>query len=93
MTPRTLVRLVGAVLLLVLAGCGPPTKEDLLSKARDIKTRAELEKALGKPTDIFRIGPVEMWSYKASNGTVVFLVEENAARLQAPGTAPPKETK
>ena len=95
MTPRTLVRLAGAVLLLlVLAGCGPPTKEDLLSKAREVKTRAELEKALGKPTDLSKIGPLETWTYKASNGTVVFLVVgDDTVTLQATGTAPTKETK
>jgi Tfp pilus assembly protein PilP len=94
MTPRTLVRLAGAVLvLLVLAGCGPPTKEDLLSKARDVKTRAELEKALGKPTDLSKLGPLETWTYKASNGTVVFVVVGDTVTLQATGTAPTKETK
>ena len=94
MTPRTLVRLAGAVLLLlVLAACGPPAKEDLLSKARDVKTRAELEKALGKPTDLSKIGPLETWTYKASNGTVVFVVVGDTVTIQATGAAPTKETK
>ena len=94
MTPRMLVRLAAAVLLpLVLAGCGPSTKEDMLSKARDVKTRAELEKALGKPTDLSKLGPMETWTYKASNGTVVFVVVGDTVTIQATGPAPSKETK
>ena len=93
MTPHALARLACAVLLLALAGCGPATKEDLLSKARDVKTRAELEKALGKPTDLSKLGPLETWTYKAANGSVVFVVVGDTVTLQATGTAPPKETK
>ena len=93
MTPRALTRLAGAALVLALAGCGPATKEDLLSKARDVKTRAELEKALGKPTDLSKLGPLETWTYKASNGSVVFVVVGDTVTLQATGAAPPKETK
>lgn len=94
MIPRMLVRLASAVLLpLVLAGCGPSTKEDMLSKARDVKTRAELEKALGKPTDLSKLGPMETWTYKASNGTVVFVVVGDTVTIQATGPAPSKETK
>ena len=93
MTPHALTRLACVVLLLSLAGCGPATKEDLLSKARDVKTRAELEKALGKPTDLAKLGPMETWTYKASNGTVVFLVVGDTVTMQATGSAPTKETK
>ena len=94
MIPRMLVRLAAAVLLpLMLAGCGPSTKEDMLSKARDVKTRAELEKALGKPTDLSKLGPMETWTYKASNGTVVFVVVGDTVTIQATGPAPSKETK
>ncbi len=83
------MRKVGAALLLValwMAGCGPPTKEDIVGKARNVSTRAELEKALGKPTDIGKIGPVETWTYKAKNGEVVFLLVGDKVTLQATGT-------
>jgi hypothetical protein len=93
MTHHTLAGLAGAVLLVALAGCGPSTKEDMLSKARDVKTRAELEKALGQPSDLSKIGPMETWTYKASNGTVVFVVVGDTVTLQATGPAPAKEPK
>lgn len=93
MTSRAFARLSCAVLLLALAGCGPSSKEDMLSKARDVKTRAELEKALGKPTDLSKLGPMETWTYKASNGTVVFLVVGDTVTVQAAGPTPTKETK
>jgi Tfp pilus assembly protein PilP len=93
MTSRALARLACAVLLLVLAGCSPSSKEDMLSRAREVKTRAELEKALGKPTDLSKLGPMETWTYKASNGTVVFLVVGDTVTMQATGPAPSKETK
>ena len=57
MTPHTLAALAIGLILLALAGCGPSTKEDIIAKARGITTRAELEKALGKPADITSSAP------------------------------------
>jgi hypothetical protein len=90
MTPHTLAGLVIGLVLLSLAGCGPSTKEDLIAKARGVTTRAELEKALGKPSDISKLGPMETWTYKASNGQVVFVVIGDAVTLEAAGPTPPK---
>ena len=46
----------GAVLALLalLGGCSQ-SKEDIVQKARGVSTRAELEKALGKPSDIAKL--------------------------------------
>src|SRR4029450_10155269 len=85
MTPHTLAGLVIGLVLLSLAGCGPSTQEDLIAKARGVTTRAELEKALGKPSDISKLGPMETWTYKASNGQVVFVVLGDAVTLEAAG--------
>lgn len=68
----------------LIVGCSR-SKEDLIQKARGVGTRAELERALGKPTDISKLGPVEQWTYKASNGTVVFLILGDKVTLQAAG--------
>ena len=91
MIPHALVGLVIGLLLRALAGCGPSSKEDLISKARGITTRTELEKALGKPTDISKLGPVEKWTYKASNGQLVYVIVGDAVTLEAAGDAPPKK--
>jgi hypothetical protein len=91
MTPHTLAGLVIGFILLALAGCGPSTKEEILAKARGITTRAELEKALGKPEDITKLGPVEKWTYKASNGEVVYVIVGEAVTLEAAAGDAPKK--
>jgi hypothetical protein len=68
----------------LLPGCSR-TKEDLLDKARAVTTRAELERALGKPSEVDKLGPVEHWTYEASNGRVVFLILGDTVTLQATG--------
>jgi len=53
-------RLAGLLMIaLLLTACGPPSKEDLVAKAREVKTREELEGALGKPDDLSKLGPLE----------------------------------
>lgn len=79
------------VALVLLTACGGSTKEDMVQKAREVSTRADLEKALGKPTDIAKLGPVERWTYKASNGEVVFLIIGDKVTLQTTGS--PEEKK
>jgi hypothetical protein len=46
---------------------------------------AELESRLGRPDDISKLGPMETWSYKASNGEVVFVIVGDSVTLQAAG--------
>ena len=71
-----------AVTAALLAGCGPSSKEDIVAKARDAKTRAALEQALGKPDDIGKLGPVEKWTYKARNGKVVFILMGDTVTIE-----------
>lgn len=82
---KILTPLLAALFLAGLAACGDPSKEDILSKARDVKTRAELESKLGKPTNINKLGPVEQWTYKASNGEVMFVIAGDTVAVQATG--------
>ena len=70
-----------------VAACGRGTKEDMVGKSRDVKTRDELEKTLGRPDDIAKLGPMETWTYKASNGQVVFVIIGDTVTLQAAGDA------
>ena len=82
-----------AVLLvaaLALAGCSR-TKEDMLKKAETVKTRAELESRLGRPDDIAKLGPVETWTYKASNGEVKFVIMGDTVTMQAAGGGDKKQ--
>jgi hypothetical protein len=78
------MRAIAVVLMvaLALAGCSR-AKEDLLHKAEGVKTRGDLESRLGRPDDIAKLGPVERWTYKASNGEVVFVIVGDTVTLQA----------
>lgn len=50
-------RLAGLLMIaLLLTACGPASKEDIVAKAREVKTRTELERALGKPDDASKLG-------------------------------------
>lgn len=90
--PKPVLRiLVAGLTVCLLAACGGRTKEDIVSKARDVSTRAQLEQALGQPDDIAKLGPMERWTYVASNGQVVFVVIGDTVTLQTTGPARPKE--
>jgi hypothetical protein len=91
MTGRILAIVPCMALALLLAGCGPSTKEDLLAKAKDVKTRAQLEKALGKADDVSKLGPVEKWTYKAKNGHVVFVLVGETVTIEAAGSGDKKD--
>lgn len=75
---RRLLSMMPLVALLVLGACqgGPlaPTKADLLAKAANVKDRPGLEKALGRPDDVSKLGPIETWTYRAKDGEVKFTV-------------------
>ncbi len=79
--------LVCGLAVLGLMACGRATKEEIVSKARDIGKRIELERVLGKPDELTKLGPVETWRYKASNGEVIFLIVGDDVTLQAAGSA------
>jgi hypothetical protein len=69
---------LAAGLMLAVAACGKPTKESMLQKAGNAKKSSEVVALLGQPDDIGKLGPLEIWTYKAANGRVVFtMVAEN----------------
>jgi len=72
-----------AVMILGVACGGGNTKHDLLSRAENVETRAQLEKALGPPDDRSKLGPVETWTYHASDGDVVFLITGDKVRIKS----------
>lgn len=82
--------LAAAAAMLFLAACGEPTKGDILDKAKAATTKAELEKALGKPAEVNKLGPIENWTYKAKDGVVNFVITGDRVALQTTGDAPAK---
>lgn len=74
---------LAAAVLLTLTACGDPTKADIIDKARGVETREQLQKKLGKPTEISKLGPIEQWTYKAKDGQVTFILTGDSVAMQA----------
>ena len=72
---------MAALLAVALAACGDPTKEDILKRSEGADTKARLERAVGRPTDIKKLGPLESWTYKAANGSVTFVIAGDQVTL------------
>ncbi len=82
---RLTVGVAACATLLTLAACGEPTKQELVDRARQAETRQQLEDALGNPDDLSKMGPVETWTYTASDGSVTFIITGDSVALQATG--------
>lgn len=72
------------VVAVTLAACGD-SKEDILKKTENVTTRAELRAAVGDPDDITKVGPIETWTYEASNGSVTFTLAGDTVTLKTAG--------
>lgn len=70
---------------LLLAACGEPSKSEILDKADDAGSRSALREALGEPDDLTKLGPIEQWTYDASDGAVTFLITGDEVRFKAAG--------
>ena len=71
----------------MLGGCGSPTKRELAARSEHVKTTAELESALGKPdkyelADMPVLGKVETFTYKASDGEMIFTSHNGKIRMK-----------
>jgi hypothetical protein len=77
------------LVILALSACGDPTKEDILKRSEGADTKALLEKAIGRPSDIRKIGPIESWTYKAANGEVTFVIAGDHVTLSTATDEPP----
>jgi hypothetical protein len=81
---RALLR-VALLLPLLLVACGDSSKSELIGKAKGADTKAKLESALGRPDDLTKVGPLEKWTYKASDGEVTFLITGESVALELAG--------
>lgn len=82
---------IAALLALPLAACGEPSQQDILAKAENVSTKAELVDALGDPTKVTKVGPLETWTYEASNGEVTFVITGDSVALKTAGGASDKQ--
>lgn len=67
----------------LLAGCFGESKADILKKAEGADTTAQLEAALGAPDEVDKLGPLEQWTYEATDGKVVFAIVGGKVTLEA----------
>ncbi|MFO0998056.1 MAG: hypothetical protein U1F33_15350 [Alphaproteobacteria bacterium] len=74
---------LAAAFLLALTACGEPTQHDIIEKSKGVDTKEQLEKKLGKPSDVSKLGPIEKWTYKAKDGTVIFVITGDRVALEA----------
>ncbi len=85
-----MIRLARYALLLMLplalVACGPDSSEEVIKKAEKAGTKTELEKALGRPTEIGKLGPIEQWTYKTKDGQVTFTITGDKVALTTGGT-------
>ncbi len=93
MRTATFRALVFGISLVLVASCGGSTKEDILAKTKNVSTKADLEKAVGRPNDIAKLGPMEKWTYTASNGQVVFLIVGDKVALETTSDADKEKEK
>ncbi|HEX6981063.1 MAG TPA: hypothetical protein VF342_17365 [Alphaproteobacteria bacterium] len=65
----------------LLVACGPPDSAEVFRKAEGVKTKTELEQAIGRPDEVSKLGPIETWTYKTSDGAVSFLITGERVQL------------
>jgi len=89
------IRSLAAIIVLagLLAGCGDPTKEEILKKSEGADTKTLLEKALGRPTDVKKVGPLESWTYRAADGAVTFVIVGDQVTMTSTDTKKPEDEK
>lgn len=76
---------------LALGACGEPSKQELIDKSEDAASATELEQLLGKPDNISKMGPVETWTYEASDGSVKFTITGDTVMLTRTGGSSEEE--
>lgn len=84
--PAFLRRAAITLALVLLAACGDPTVAEMVEKTANANTKADLERLLGKPHEISKLGPVETWTYKARDGQVSFLITGDTVQMSAGGS-------
>lgn len=80
---QSLKLLAALALASLLAGCFGDSKADILKKAKGAETSDQLESALGAPDEVDKLGPLEQWSYEASDGKVLFAIVGGKVTLEA----------
>jgi len=78
------------VAVVALSGCGTPSKQDVIDKTQGLKNKTQLRDTMGKPDEFSTVempllGSVEEWTYKCSDGEVVFEIVNSKIKLKMAG--------
>jgi hypothetical protein len=76
-----MIGLLLAFAAVAVLGCGPPSQHEILKQADGAETKQALEEAIGAPDGVDKLGPVETWTYRASDGDVEFVITGDKVRL------------
>jgi hypothetical protein len=82
---RKLIRVLCLAIFAVAVVACDDRKEDILEKSENAKTREQLRAVIGDPDDVSKVGPVETWTYQASNGNVTFTFAGKTVMLRTTG--------
>jgi hypothetical protein len=76
-----MIGLLLAFAAVAVLGCGPPSQHEILKQADGVETKQALEEAIGAPDEVDKLGPVEKWTYRASDGDVEFVITGDKVAL------------
>ena len=76
-----MIWLLLALAAVTVLGCGPPSQHEILKQAEGVETKQALEATIGAPDEVDKLGPVEKWTYSASDGEVEFVIAGDKVRL------------
>ena len=78
-----MIWLLLALAAVVVLGCGPPSQHEILKQAEGVETKQELEAAIGAPDEVDKLGPMEKWTYRASEGDVEFVITGDKVKFKS----------
>ena len=78
-----MIWLLVAFAAVAVLGCGPPSQHDILKQAEGVETKQELEAKIGAPDEVDKLGPLEKWTYRASDGEVEFVITGDNVGLKS----------
>ena len=78
-----MIWLLLAFAAVAVLGCGPPSQHEILKQAEGVETKQELEATVGAPDEVDKLGPMEKWTYRASEGDVEFVITGDKVGLKS----------
>jgi len=78
-----MISLLLAFAAVAVLGCGPPSQHEILKQAEGVETKQELEAAIGAPDEVDKLGPMERWTYRASEGDVEFVITGDKVKFKS----------